>query len=155
MTKAVFSSPVNLSQVVFPILKQSSYCFIHPHLVFCRDYCLGFLCSVEVKTISVVGEWLQMMCKGTHVLFGGKQLISCFFFSSARNGQKGGGEGRRGQVSAPLHTGSQTAPREETLHWRLLLDPRCKRCSDRHRSTAVLSKTQFFIFKNWTFQSLL
>lgn len=40
-----------------------------------------------------------------------------------RNWEKGRGEGGRGQVSAPLHTGSQAAPWEETLHWSFLLDP--------------------------------
>lgn len=49
-----------------------------------------------------------------------------FVFSLPRNGQKGGGEGGRGQVSAPLHTGSQAAPGKEALHRGLLLDPRCK-----------------------------
>lgn len=54
----------------------------------------------------------------------------CLFVCLDRNGQKGRGEGGRGQVSAPLHPGSQAAPREETLHWGLLLDPRCKTLSD-------------------------
>lgn len=50
-----------------------------------------------------------------------------------RSGQKGGGEGGGGQVSAPLHTGSQAAPREETLHRGLLLDPGRKRLTDSDR----------------------
>lgn len=50
-----------------------------------------------------------------------------FFVLLVRNGQKRGGKGGRGQVSVPLHTGTQAAPREETLHRGLLLDPGRKR----------------------------
>lgn len=54
-------------------------------------------------------------------------LYALIVFWINRNGQERGGKGGRGQVSAPLHTGSQAAPREETLHRGVLPDSRCER----------------------------
>lgn len=111
-TKAAFSSMTSL-QVIFPIRPQETE-ELWPY----PSVAQMTACPRQINNC--------FRASSTDDLERGKDNTRYFFFLLGRNRQKRGGKGGRGQVSAPLYTGSQAAPREETLHWGLLLDPRRK-----------------------------
>lgn len=103
----------------------------------------GLLCGVSHTVDGKMHVWkgLQMfLCKLDR--FSVVVVIFSPSFLLNRIGQKGGGEGGRGQVSAPLHPGSQAASREEALHGGLLLDSGCEQLSHSHTTSQFTTQLE-------------